>query len=1165
MTSLFYPFRALGYVNEGVPFVEHRRGTEHFVTVSAGKAFQVYNCERLRLVLVGPQGDADITALAVKGDLTFAAHGRDIVVCRRTHRVCVFGGHADTVTRLFTFGPRLYSICAGGRVLGWDIGKDALDHLDGKRSSAAKRAADIVAASMADDGDGSSDSDSGASDSDALDDETAFDDDQDLPRRDPDTGAHLPREYRMPEGFTPTCICHPDTYLNKVLIGATDGRVLLLNVNTGKHIYVFHPNNMLNPSGSAVTCLEQSPALDTVAVGLGNGRVVIQNVRVDRTVVDFTHDGSGRAIRSMSFTTGNQDPLIAVGSDAGSVSVWDLEKRRLRTIMPGTHDGAVTQAHFFLGQPVLMTGGADNALKQWIFDNADGTGRLLRFRAGHSAPPTHVEFYGEGLRILSAGDDRALRVFSTIQDQQSKELSQSHVERRAKKLGVAEQELKLPPIRGMAWCEVRERDWANVVTCHAGETRAYTWRLANGVLGEHVLQPPAKMGVKRRNLGISNKVGFPISAVAVSACGNFAVIGNEGGEVHRFNLQSGQHRGVFKRLGPPRDAGEGRDEEAVLNGIPEHERIRRQLNLRGGKNSIWNMADKSYGMDAIEAAKKAPKLPAHSGQVSAIQTDGANKQTVTCGFVDGVVRVWNFGEQKLEGEMDTGVGCVAASLHRPGALVAVAGADRVVRVLDIAGMRRVRSLRGAQTQVKSLQFSADGRLILANSADGAVHVWDVPAARLLQTMRMSRDSPVVGLSLSPNMDMLATVHEGRRGVYLWANSQMYSAPGARLAGASTRVAGSDDSDSEEAFTTEEEAQETPVELPRLHAELGDAGEIILGATEEEEADPNVNLAVKAAKEAIEDAKKEAGPKGAGSDAQRRRAPEPVAPGLATMAMLPKTQWASLARLDEIRERNKPIQGPKKPKEAPFFIPTTYNADDPSKAAVFDVDAVIDDSDDEDGAKDQKSRILTGAGDDGGDVEGVFVRLVRVGAKKAEAIEEIKAAEGKNKTKAKAAEAKRKLAALRRKRRRKNGGEGGGGADEDEDEEDEETDELNPRGGPYAELIAHLRRRGPSGLDAEIRALGPWDASTMTDDDAAELGDVLDFFAAEIPSGRNFEFLNALLAHFLRVHGGALQARESLRLKAEKVRAAAKATWKGVDDLLQEVRCALGFFGGVAGV
>ena len=70
----------------------------------------------------------------------------------------------------------------------------------------------------------------------------------------------------------------------------------------------------------------------------------------------------------------------------------------------------------------------------------------------------------------------------------------SHVERRAKRLKLAEQELKLPPITGMAWCETRERDWANVVTCHEGEPRAYTWRLADGVLGEHVLAPPARVG-----------------------------------------------------------------------------------------------------------------------------------------------------------------------------------------------------------------------------------------------------------------------------------------------------------------------------------------------------------------------------------------------------------------------------------------------------------------------------------------------------------------------------------------------------------------------------------------------------------------------------------------------------------------------------------------------
>jgi U3 small nucleolar RNA-associated protein 21 len=117
---------------------------------------------------------------------------------------------------------------------------------------------------------------------------------------------------------------------------------------------------------------------------------------------------------------------------------------------------------------------------------------------------------------------------------------------------------------------------------------------------------------------------------------------------------------------------------------------------------------------------------------------------------------------------------------------------------------------------------------------------------------------------------------------------------------------------------------------------------------------------------------------------------------------------------------------------------------------------------------------------------------------------------------------------------------------------------------YHEVLLHLRSKGPSALDAEIRSLGPWDVATMTDAEADELGDVLDFFAAEIPSGRNFELLNALLAHFLRVHGSAIRERESLRMRAETVRAAARRAWGSVDALMQEVRCALGFFGGQHG-
>jgi U3 small nucleolar RNA-associated protein 21 len=46
----------------------------------------------------------------------------------------------------------------------------------------------------------------------------------------------------------------------------------------------------------------------------------------------------------------------------------------------------------------------------------------------------------------------------------------------------------------------------------------------------------------------------------------------------------------------------------------------------------------------------------------------------------------------------------------------------------------------------------------------------------------------------------------------------------------------------------------------------------------------------------------------------------------TVALLPRTQWLGLLHLDTIRERNKPISPPEKPKEAPFFLPTTAGLD-----------------------------------------------------------------------------------------------------------------------------------------------------------------------------------------------------------------------------------------------
>ena len=45
-------------------------------------------------------------------------------------------------------------------------------------------------------------------------------------------------------------------------------------------------------------------------------------------------------------------------------------------------------------------------VKMWIFDQSDGSARLLRNRGGHSAPPTRIRFCstgGDAIKFLSGG------------------------------------------------------------------------------------------------------------------------------------------------------------------------------------------------------------------------------------------------------------------------------------------------------------------------------------------------------------------------------------------------------------------------------------------------------------------------------------------------------------------------------------------------------------------------------------------------------------------------------------------------------------------------------------------------------------------------------------------------------------------------------------------
>ncbi|KAI5557727.1 hypothetical protein BDE02_18G122900 [Populus trichocarpa] len=437
--GIFEPFRAIGYITSGVPFSVQRLGTEAFVTVSVGKAFQVYNCAKLTLVLASPQLPQKIRALASYRDFTFVAFGTHIAVFKRAHQVARWSGHSGKVNSLMVFGDHVISVDVEGHLFIWGF---------------KGVAGDIVPV------------------------------------------GHI----MLGEKCTPTCVMHSDTYLNKVLIGSQEGGLQLWNVSTKKMLHEF------KGWGSSVSSCVSSPALDVVAVGCADGKIHVHNIRYDEEVVTFSHSTRG-AVTALSFSTDGQ-PLLASGGSSGVISIWNLEKRKLQSVVREAHDSSIISLHFLADEPVLMSSSADNSIKMWVFDTTDGDPRLLRFRSGHSAPPLCIRFYANGRHILSAGQDRAFRLFSVIQDQQSRELSQHHVSKRAKKLRVKEEELKLKPVIAFDCAEIRERDWCNVVTCHIDTAQAYVWTLQNFVIGEHILRPcPEKP--------------TPVKACTISACGNY--------------------------------------------------------------------------------------------------------------------------------------------------------------------------------------------------------------------------------------------------------------------------------------------------------------------------------------------------------------------------------------------------------------------------------------------------------------------------------------------------------------------------------------------------------------------------------------------------------------------------------------------------------------------
>ncbi|CDJ56225.1 WD-repeat membrane protein, putative [Eimeria maxima] len=191
----------------------------------------------------------------------------------------------------------------------------------------------------------------------------------------------------------------------------------------------------------------------------------------------------------------------------------------------------------------MITNGSDNALIEWIFDSPDGIPRELKARRGNIGTITHMEFYGTDAKQLLVATSHNGRGFvgftSLIQQQQNCVFSQKNFKTLVQNGSLSVRKLK--GIVSMSCSSVRHFDWPAVVTAHEQTPHVFIWSAHKKALEPRVLAPP----------GVTTSAAAAAAAAATSVCcstcGNFVVVGYADGRMHKYNLQSGLHRGEFFR------------------------------------------------------------------------------------------------------------------------------------------------------------------------------------------------------------------------------------------------------------------------------------------------------------------------------------------------------------------------------------------------------------------------------------------------------------------------------------------------------------------------------------------------------------------------------------------------------------------------------------------
>lgn len=362
--------------------------------------------------------------------------------------------------------------------------------------------------------------------------------------------------------------------------------------------------------------------------------------------------------------------------------------------------------------------------------------------------------------------------------------------------------------------------------------------------------------------------------------------------------------------------------------------------------------------------------------------------------------------------------------HRPSNLLALSCTDSTTRIIDIETRKTVRELSGpATTPINDTIFSHDGRWIITASADAVIRVWDLPTGQMIDAIRLQ--SPCRALAFSSTGEYLATAQEGSVGIDIWTNRTLFT------------------------------------HVPTRAISEADIADVAQGPTASGEDGQNV------IDFAHEPASGPENPAADNEECEEHLLPQTdqLSARIETLSLVPRSRWQTLLHLEAIRARNKPVEPPKAPEKAPFFLPSLEG---PREGRGDALALLADGNVDGNGEKDKDKRGATTA--TSADRSRIMVMD-------------------------RDASASRFTTLLRQTQSQDLARQGQGKTQENANEA----------------FITHLKTLSPSATDVEIRSLGATAPYT-------ELVSFVEALTQRLRARKDYEMVQTWMAVFLRCHG-----------------------------------------------